>query len=396
MGDNNKRGVFSRIIIFILGILLGVLICFIILNHFILGGNIDTHIKLSTIMNILDEYYLYDYNEEELTDLAAAGAVLSVGDPYTEYFSKAEFSDMQNNSRGDFVGIGATVGVTEENEIIVLDVTPNSPAEAAGILSGDIITKIEGEIFSGDRLTEAVEKMRGKQDENVTGTEVRISIRRGTDEFDLILERERIHTKSVSYKMLEDNIGYIKIDAFNTKSEKEKSTAEEFSDAIAELEAGGAEKLIFDVRNNGGGDADIVSQMLDMLLGEGVIMYTEDKHGNRVEERSEAGELDMEMAVIANKDSASAAEVFVGALKDYNKATIVGETTYGKGVVQVIIPLTDGSGVKVTYASYYTPNGKNVSGSGISPDIEVKLDKNIKDLKPEEDLQLQAAIEVLK
>ena len=358
------------------------------------------HAKLSAVMNVLDAYYLRDYDGKQLGDYAAKGAVLSVDDPYTEYYTAEEFSDLKNSSSGDFVGIGATVSVTENNEIIVLETMAGSPAEKAGILPADILVKVEGEEFSGDRLQEAIAKIRGTDTGMETGVAVNVTIKRGDELKDLQLTREKIHTESVSFKMLDKNIGYIKIDSFNTKSDGEKDTYDEFVEAIDALKADGAAKLIFDVRDNGGGDADVVSEMLDYLLPEGIIMYTEDKNGKRDERKSDSSQLDMQMAVITNGRSASASELFTGALKDYDKAVIVGEKTYGKGVVQVVIPLSDGSGIKVTNSSYFTPNGTCVQGIGITPDINVSLseenkNKSVKNLEYSQDIQLQRAVEVL-
>ena len=395
-----KKGKLRAFIVFVMGLFVGAFVGIFLFNKIFFSGDLIAHGKLSAVMRVLDIYYLRDYDRKALSDMAAKAAALSVEDPYTEYYTAEEFDDLMDSSNGDFVGIGATVSVTTDNEIIVLETIPGSPAQRAGIMPEDILLKVEGEDFSGDRLQEAIKRIRGTDNGKETGVEVNITIRRGQEIIDLKLTRERIHTDSVSYKMLDNNIGYIKIDSFNTKTGKEKDTYEEFTEAIDDLKSQNAQKLIFDVRDNGGGDADVVSKMLDYLLPEGVIMYTEDKHGNRDERKSSAGELDMEMVVITNARSASASELFTGALKDYDKATVVGEKTFGKGVVQIIIPLSDGSGMKVTNSSYFTPKGTCVQGIGISPDIAVELaeaDKNkyAKDLEYAKDTQLQKAVEIL-
>lgn len=399
--DKKKKHPIRRgVLLFLTGCIAGGALCTALYNRFITGGDILTHAKLSSVMKILDSYYLRDYDKEKLTDMAAAAAVMSVDDPYTVYYTKNQFADLMDSSNGDFVGIGATVSVNDANEIVIVSTVSGSPAAAAGLLPNDVILKINGEAFSGEKLQEAVAKMRGTDENRETGVDINVTVKRGENMFDIVLKRERIHTDSVSYKLLDNNIGYIKIDGFNTKEGNEKDTYDEFLDAVGSLESEGAQKLIFDVRDNGGGDADVVSKILDYLLPEGIIMYTEDKYGNRKERKSDASELDMDMAVITNSRSASAAELFTGALKDYKKAVIVGEKTFGKGVVQTVIPLADGSGIKVTTSSYFTPGGTCVQGIGITPDYVVPLadeDKNtdVTKLDKSRDTQLQKAEELL-
>lgn len=397
MKKKNKRFIILGIAA---GLLIGIAGTALFYGKFLVGSNFYMHAKLTAVTNVLDKYYLRDYNSEKLADMTASAAALSVEDPYTVYYTKEQFSDLLDSSNGDFVGIGATVSVTEDNEIVILAPIEGSPAEKAGLQAGDILMKIEGEAYTGDQLSEAIEAIRGINSGKEAGVSVSVTVRRGDDVFDVTLTRERIHTDSVSYKMLDDYIGYIKIDAFNTKSKNEKDTYEEFIQAIDELKNQGADKLIFDVRNNGGGDAEIVSKMLDYLLPEGLIMYTEDKHGNRNEVMSDASELNMKMAVITNENSASASELFTGALKDYKKAVVVGKRTFGKGVVQTVIPFLDGSGIKVTTSNYFTPGGTCVQDVGITPDIEVELPEEYKNmvvtkLEFEQDTQLQKAVEVL-
>ncbi len=399
MAEKNRRtsaAVFGAII----GIITGVIITVIAVIVLFFLNDFGIYSKLNAVKSVLDTYYLRDYDEKKFEDMAAAAAVMSVEDPYTVYYTKEEFSDLLDNSNGDFVGIGATVSVTENNEIIILEPMPGSPAEKAGLVAGDLILKIEGVEYTGQQLNDAIRVMRGIDTGKAEGVELSVTIKRGVEIFDVTLTRERIHTDSVSYKMLSDRIGYVKIDAFNTKTGSEKDTYEEFCEAVTSLKADGADKLIFDVRDNGGGDADVVSKILDYLLPEGLIMYTEDKFGTRDEIKSDASELDMKMAVITNERSASAAELFTGALKDYKKAVIVGKKTFGKGVVQTVIPFIDGSGIKVTTSSYFTPGGTCVQDVGITPDIEVDLAEEYKNtavtkLEFEQDAQLKKAVEAL-
>lgn len=395
-----NRRVGKTIVGVIVGIIIGIVGTVIAIAGLFLLNDSGVYSKLVAVKAVLDSYYLYDYDETKLADMAAAAAVMSVEDPYSVYYSKEEFSDLLDSSNGDFVGIGATVSVTENNEIIILEPMNGSPAKKAGLEPGDILLKIDGVEYTGEQLEDAIRVMRGIDSGRAEGVEFKVTIKRGEEIFDVKLTRERIHTDSVSHKMLSDRVGYIKIDAFNTKTGSEKDTYEEFYEAVADLKKSGADKLIFDVRDNGGGDAEVVSKILDYLLPEGLIMYTEDKYGEREEIKSDASELDMEMAVITNERSASAAELFTGALKDYKKAIIVGKKTFGKGVVQSVIPFMDGSGIKVTTSSYFTPGGTCVQGVGITPDIEVDLPEEYKNtsvtnLEFEQDIQLKKAVEAL-
>lgn len=277
----------------------------------------------------------------------------------------------------------------------------DSPAFLAGVQPGDILIAIEDEKFTGSRLTDAVSKIRGSDsDEDVEGTSVTVTVRRNDEEIDLEIIRERIHEKTVKYEMLDDETGYMRISGFNTGYEDEKSTYDEFTDALADLSGKGMKKIIFDVRDNGGGDLSVVTPMVDRIVPEGLILYAMDKHDNREEIESDGEELIMPMVVLVNGNTASAAELFAGALRDYDKAQIVGTTTYGKGVMQRVFPFSDGSGMTVTVAKYYTPDGICVQDEGITPDIiceqnEENKETPVSSLDSAQDVQLQKAIEIL-
>ena len=341
--------------------------------------------KISGIQSVLDSKFLYPYDEEKAADMAALGITASLEDPYTIYYDKKQFSDYTNLSKGDFIGIGITVvWDKEKDEILVTSVMENSPGEKAGIITGDVIVAVEGITYTGSQMTEAVNKIKGAEN-----TSVDVTIKRGTRNLNLTLTRERIHEDTVSCSMKEDGIGYIKISAFNnTMSQKDPSTDKEFEKAIAELTEKGMEKLIIDLRDNGGGDLQVVSHIIDSIVPEGLIMYYEDKFGNRTEMKSDKEEMTLPIAVLVNGNSASASELMTGALKDYQKATIIGEKTYGKGVMQNVMGFSDGSGMTVTVAKYYTPLGTCVEGTGITPDITVTN-------SGEKDIQLQTAIDYL-
>lgn len=341
--------------------------------------------KLSGIQSVLDSKFLYPYDEEKAADMAALGITASLEDPYTIYYDNKQFSDYTNLSKGDFIGIGITVvWDKEKDEILVTSVMENSPGEKAGIITGDVIVAVEGITYTGSQMTEAVNKIKGAEN-----TSVDVTIKRGTKNLNLTLTRERIHEDTVSCSMKEDGIGYIKISAFNnTMSQKDPSTDKEFEKAIAELTGKGMEKLIIDLRDNGGGDLQVVSNIIDSIVPEGIIMYYEDRFGNRTEMKSDKEEMTLPIVVLVNGNSASASELMTGALKDYKKATVIGEKTYGKGVMQNVMGFSDGSGMTVTVAKYYTPLGTCVEGTGITPDITVTN-------SGEKDIQLQTAIDYL-
>ena len=342
--------------------------------------------KLSGIQSVLDSKFLYPYDEEKAADIAALGITASLEDPYTIYYDKKQFSDYKNLSKGDFIGIGVTVvWDKEKDEILVTSVMENSPGEKAGIIAGDVIVAVDGIAYIGSQMTEAVNKIKGAEN-----TTVQLTIKRGTKNSDLTLTRERIHEDTVSCSMKDDKIGYIRISAFNnTMSQKDPSTDKEFEKAIDELTEKGMKKLIIDLRDNGGGDLQVVSNIIDSIVPEGIIMYYEDRFGNRTEMKSDKEEMTLPIVVLVNGNSASASELMTGALKDYKKATVIGEKTYGKGVMQNVIGFSDGSGMTVTVAKYYTPLGTCVEGTGITPDITVTN-------SGEADTQLKTAIDYLK
>lgn len=362
----------------------------------------DLYTKVAGIERVLDSEFLYDYDEEKLADYAALGMTMGLEDPYTVYYNKQQFTQYTDDAGGDFIGIGITVVWNKEaDEIEVISVMDNSPGKEAGILPGDVIVGVEDNRYTGSQMNEAVSRIKGTELENPENTSVNIIVRRKDKEMDLTLVRKRIHQKTVTCSMDGNDIGIIRISAFNTASkEGEKSTDEEFKDAICELTQKGMKKLIIDLRDNGGGDLGSVSEIIDMIVPEGLIMYTEDKHGNREELTSDKNELNIPMAVIVNGNSASASELLTGALKDYNKAKIIGTKTFGKGVMQAIYPFSDGSGMVVTIAKYFTPGGTCVQDEGITPDITCELPEELKDtpvtsIPRNKDIQLQTAIDFL-
>ena len=354
--------------------------------------------KIKAVENMLEKKYLYDFDNQALRENAIKSYVEGLEEPYTHYYTKTEFASYMQNIRDGYVGIGVTVSVNDNNEIEVVAPFENSPAYEAGIIPGDIIKSVEGVDYSGDTLTEAVEAIKNGRE----GTVVNITILRNNETINLSIERRDISYDSVKTEMLQDNIGYMRITGFNMDSEGgEHSTSSEFSAQLETLHNAGMEKLIIDLRDNPGGVLSEVCDIADKLLPEGTITYTETKNGERKYYSSDAECINIPMVVLINGNSASASEVLTGALKDYEKAVIVGTTSYGKGIVQDVYPFYDGSGISLTVAKYYTPNGVCIHDIGIEPDITVELSEEHKEsyaseIAHENDAQLQKALEIIK
>lgn len=337
--------------------------------------------KIEELNHYIDQYYLFDYEEEDIENGIYKGLMAGLGDIYTGYYTPEEYASFMESSNGSYSGIGAVLSQNYSTGIIsVVRAFAGSPAEEAGLQTDDILYMVEGEEVTGKDLSLVVTDLKGEE-----GTEVHISILRGTDVLELTLVRRSIEVPTVEYRMMEDQIGYIAITEFDDVTDKQ------FLAAMDDLESQGMTKLIIDLRNNGGGLVDVTCTILDRLLPEGLIVYTEDKNGNRQEEYSDAENYFAgDMAVLVNGNSASASEIFAGAIKDYGVGTLIGTQTFGKGIVQSLFPLSDGSAVKITVSRYYTPAGNNIHEVGIAPDIILEADT-----ESEEDNQLQKAIEVL-
>lgn len=341
--------------------------------------------KLDKIDKLIDNLYLNqeDIDPDKLEEGIYAGYVTGLGEDYTTYYTAEEFTSVMESSSGKYSGIGAYVSQNMSTGIITI-VKPfdDAPAAEAGILKDDILYAVEGEEVTGEDLNMVVAKLKGEE-----GTTVNVTIYRAAEDryMDVAVKRAVVNVPTVTYKMLDDQIGYIQI------SEFEEVTVEQFTAAVDDLESQGMKSLIFDLRDNGGGLLDSVCDILDRVLPKELLVYTEDKNGNREEEWAKDDDrIDAPMVVLVNGNTASASEIFTGALKDYDEAEIIGTTTFGKGIVQSIIPLFDGSAVKLTSAKYYTPSGVCIHGTGIEPDQVVEYDKEL-----EEDNQLQAAIDYL-
>lgn len=337
--------------------------------------------KIQELNQYIDQYYLFDYEEENVENGIYKGLMAGLGDVYTGYYTPEEYASFMESSNGSYSGIGAMLSQDYSTGIIsVVRAFEGSPAAEAGMQAGDLLYMVEGEEVTGKDLSLVVTDLKG-----VEGTEVHISTLRGTEVMELTLVRRNIQVPTVESRMIDERIGYIAITEFDDV------TDEQFMEALDTLESQGMEDLIIDLRDNGGGLVDVTCAILDRLLPEGLIVYTEDKYGNRQEESSDAENyFSGDMAVLVNGNSASASEIFAGAVKDYGVGTLIGTQTFGKGIVQSLFPLSDGSAIKITVSRYYTPAGNNIHEVGITPDIVLEADGN-----EEEDNQLQKAIEVL-
>lgn len=351
----------------------------------------DDLVKFNGIAELIQDNFLYEYEPDEVKEGMYAGMLAMLKDPYTGYYSVDDLNSLMEGNVGTYVGIGVRVSQdVKTKKISVVKNFKGSPAIEAGLKTGDEIIKVEGEDIRGLELEFVVSKIRGEE-----GTPVNITIYResANKEIDFSLTRKKITMDTVEYKMLEDNIGYILVEEFD------EITVSQFKEAIQELDKEGQEKLIIDLRNNPGGNLAAVVEMVDMIVPEGVIVYTLDKNGNRLEERSDKKEYNKPIVILTNEYSASASELFTGALRDYNKALVVGTTSFGKGVVQRIYGLNDGSGAKITVSKYYTPSGYDIHDVGIIPDYEVELAEDVvgmSNIPVEQDNQLQKAIEIIK
>lgn len=347
----------------------------------------DVDDKLDLISSLIEDYYLYedDIDKEDLIDGIYSGYAGALGDPYTEYYDEEETEALYESTSGEFSGIGATMSQSlDSGEITISNVYEDSPADKAGMKSGDIIYKVDGRSVSGQDLETVVSWIKGER-----GTDVVIHVLRNGEELELTATRDIIEVQTVSHEMKDGQIGYILISEFDSV------TYDQFVAALDDLESQGMQGLVIDLRGNPGGNLTTVTDMLKLLLPEGTIVSTKDKYGNTEEITCDGKhEFTKPLAVLVNQYSASAAEIFSGAIQDYDTGTIVGMTTYGKGVVQQLMDLGDGTCLKVTIAEYYTPSGRSINGTGVTPDVEVEYEYD--ENNPEADNQLDKALEVVR
>ena len=346
--------------------------------------------KLNYLEELIDEEYLDEKDESSLREGLYAGLLSGLQDPYSTYYTAEQYKELNTSNEGSYVGIGAVLQKDNDGGATVVQLYEGGPGEQAGLKTGDVIKAIDGTDVTEKETSDIASMVRDSEKDSVT-----LTIQRENEEKtqDIKVEIRDVEIKTVSHEMLSGDTGYIRISEFS------EVTSDQYKKAFADLKSQGMKKLVVDLRDNPGGLLNTVCDILRQILPEGLIVYTEDKNGKREEETCDGkNELTMPLAVLVNGNSASASEIFAGAVKDYGIGTIVGTTTYGKGVVQTIQPLTDGSAVKITIAKYFTPKGNDINKKGITPDVEAELSGDITDwaeLTHEEDTQLQTALKEL-
>lgn len=333
--------------------------------------------KLNAIDSVLESFYFGDVDDETAKDNIYKAYLSSYGDKYTMYYTADEYKALKESTNGKFYGIGAVCQLSGEGGVLLVDVYDNGAGYQAGLRSGDRVVNVDGRDITDMELSSAVALIKGDK-----GTSVTLEVIRGTERLTFSAVRDAVEAKTVSYTLLDNNIGYLSISQF------EEVTTKQFKAAVEDLQSQGMKGLVIDIRNNPGGLLDTVVGMLKYMLPDGLIVYTEDKQGNRKEYKGQDNdEFNLPLAVIVNGNSASASETFAGAIQDYGKGTIIGTQTYGKGIVQTVKPLTDGSAIKFTIAKYFTPKGQDIHGKGVTPDMVVEYDTDA-----DVDTQLDAAI----
>lgn len=359
---------------FLKGLLIGIfatagcacLVVFLLYSAYVKGssGVLDSNTtsKLTTLNDIIHEYYYKDVDDNDLQNGLFKGLVEGLNDQYSEYYTPEEANELEESLTGNYAGVG--MGLTQDKDTKVVTVSfvyDGTPAKKAGIKKGDIVVSAAGVDATTKELSDFVDLIRGE-----AGTSVDIVIQDSDGNQETVtLTRENITIPTVSHTMLDNNVGYIRISQFAT------DTAKEFDEALKDLENQGMTSVIFDLRDNPGGLVDAVTEMLDEILPKGTVVYTVDHDGKRKDYTSDdEHKLDIPMAVLINENSASASEIFSGAIRDFKAGTLIGKTSYGKGVVQTTMPLDDGSLIKLTTMEYFTPSGENIQGKGITPDID--------------------------
>ena len=350
-------------------------------------ANAQTMNKLQVLEDPIDRYYLESVDEQTLEKGVYDGLVEALGDPYSTYYSSEELKELQDKTEGIYYGIGAYVGIDADTSLPRLTgIIEGTPAQESGLRAGDLLYKVDGEEVQGLELTQVVSKIKGEE-----GTSVHLTIIRegATDYLEVDVVRRKVESPTVNQKMLDGGIGYIQITEFDTV------TLDQFTEALAVCRGSGMKGLILDLRGNPGGNLNTVCDIAREILPKGLIVYTEDKDGKRSEYTCDGTkEMKEPLVVLVDSGSASASEILAGAVKDYGIGTLVGTTTFGKGIVQRIISLSDGSAVKLTVSNYYTPNGNNIHKIGIEPDIEEKFDSEAY-YKDGVDNKLNKAIEIM-
>ena len=348
--------------------------------------------KLDVLMQLVENYYYEDVEENDMLEGAAVGLMAGIGDVYSAYYTAEQMAEFNEETEGEYAGIGCQLLADPSDQMItVTRVFKGSPAEKAGMRSGDKIVYVNDVYYSAYEMSDAVGVMRGEP-----GGQVKVTVLRDLETIDFEVTREIVSINYVEYEILDGNIGYVMVYDFLGDA------YEGFAEALDTFRAANVTGMIIDLRNNGGGLVDDSVDMADLILPEGVVVTLRDKNGYEEVYRIDGEYYDVPMVLLVNEYSASASEILAGAVRDYGAGVLLGTKTFGKGVVQSVLEFTDGSGVKLTTARYYTPSGECIHEVGIEPDIEVELDEDavtiygLNNLPHDEDAQLQAAIKVLR
>lgn len=347
----------------------------------------DTYSQLAALQKLIEEHYYVPVDSEKLYEGMLKGLFWGIGDPYSAYLTDKEYNDLMISTTGEYHGIGVTIAPDDNGFINVVAPMDGSPADKAGIKSGDKIIGVDGVEYKGDTIDAAASAMRGSE-----GTKVSIQILRKNETLEFELKRAKITMETVKYEIIENDLGYIRISSF------EKHTADDFKDALRTLESSGVSGLIIDLRDNPGGLVEVSVEVADCLLPEGIITYTEDRQKEKKYFKSKPGATDLPFVLLVNGGSASASEIVAGAVKDYDCGEIVGTTSYGKGIIQEIVPLNNGGATKLTIMQYFSPNGNTIHKVGVEPDYTVEINEEdyVDGILPKEnDRQLNKAIELL-
>ena len=402
MEENKKQKIYKIIMLIFVTALVTALITSVVVYNYAINGNsikvtssseaTDLEKSISKFKKIIDEYYLGDVDEEKLKEGALKGYIEAIGDEYTEYYTKEEMDSFEEDTLGNFTGIGIyMVKDTENNVIKVLTPIEGTPAYNAGIQPGDIISKVDGVEYTGEQMTEAANKIKGE-----VGTIVKLGIIRGTESLELEIKRENIKINHVESKTLDNNIGYLKLSTFD------EGCADEFKQKYDELNANkNIKALVVDLRNNGGGLVEEALNIADYFTDKDskLLITVDKKEKEEIRKAKQSKYINVPVVVLINENTASASEILAGALRDNGIAKIVGTKSYGKGVIQEVLTLQDGTGIKITTNEYFTPNKTKINKVGIEPDETVNLPetvKNVLTVEEKDDTQLQKAEEILK
>ena len=350
----------------------------------------DQYREIEELKNYIKTNYYLEVSDEELIEGMKKGIFDVLEDPYSVFMNEEEFQDYMESSSGEYPGIGIYLAPNEDNEIEIVSPIEDTPADRAGLLAKDLIIGVNGDTVNADVMDEAIATIKGEP-----GTPVTLTIYRPSkkEKFDVEIVREWIDIKVVKTRMLEDQIGYLRLTMFD------ESSAAEFEKGLKALIAEGAKGVIVDLRQNPGGYLSQCVEIADMLLGDALIVYTESRNGDDEEYFSDPEKYDTQLVILVDGGSASASEILTGALKDHEAATIVGTTTFGKGVVQIVKPYNENTGFKLTTSQYFTPDGMNIHGIGIEPDVVIEMDEAYYELESPtdaDDNQLQKALEIMK